>query len=291
MKRSALPLLIGIDGGGTGCRLALCTLEGERLATASAGPANFSSDAAGALQNLRQCLVSLGLSEDRLQSAVAHIGLAGVLTEEDAQSVAQAFPMARCVVSDDRQTSVEGGLAEAQGILASLGTGSFVAVKSAEGTRYFGGWGLQLGDQASGAWLGREALRQAVMAQDGLRPASPLTDALLAKAGPKARQIVDFARKATAADYASFAPFVIKAAAAGDGIALNLMQRGAAYLVTCFERAATDPADPIVLSGSIGPHFAPYLAEFAHRLRPPKGTALDGALRLAKRAYEAGKTA
>jgi len=41
-----------------------------------------------------------------------------------------------------------------------------------------------------------------------------------------------------------------------------------------------DGADPVCLAGGIGPRLAPH---FGAPLRPPEGSALDGALRLAER--------
>jgi glucosamine kinase len=52
------------------------------------------------------------------------------------------------------------------------------------GTRYqAGGWGFHIGDQMSGAILGRELVRYAVEAEDGLVEASPLTRAVIAELG------------------------------------------------------------------------------------------------------------
>ena len=291
MEQAAAPLIIGIDGGGTGCRVALCSLDGKRLATASGGAANVTSDAAGALRNLRQAIATLGLSPDQLRACVAHAGLAGVLTEAEAKAVAQALPFGQCVVSDDRQTTVEGALAGGLGLVASVGTGSFVAVKSSHSIRYLGGWGLHLGDQASGAWLGREALRQTVLALDGLAPPSPLTETLHRQIGGSPAHLIAFAQTAKPADFARLAPLVIKAARAEDPYGRDLMQRGAAYLEKCFESADLGAETPlqIVLTGSLGPHYAPYLPRYSARLTPPQGTALDGALRLARLAYDAGQ--
>ena len=64
-----------------------------------------------------------------------------------------------------------------------VGTGS-AAMAIADGVRYqAGGWGFHIGDQMSGAILGRELVRRTVEATDGLVSGSPLTAAVLAKFG------------------------------------------------------------------------------------------------------------
>lgn len=55
----------------------------------------------------------------------------------------------------------------APGALAGVGTGSYVGFLTGGSVRFAGGWGLALGDEASGAWLGREVLRAALMAHEG----------------------------------------------------------------------------------------------------------------------------
>ena len=45
---------LGVDGGGTKCRAALCDTEGVILGRAETGPANIISDAAGSKGNVLQ---------------------------------------------------------------------------------------------------------------------------------------------------------------------------------------------------------------------------------------------
>jgi glucosamine kinase len=55
-----------------------------------------------------------------------------------------------------------------------------------------GGWGFFIGDQMSGAILGRELIRYTVEACDGLLPASPLTEAVVAHFGGTNDDIMDW---------------------------------------------------------------------------------------------------
>ena len=284
-------ILFGVDGGGTGCRVAARDISGHLIAEAKGGPANYASDKQKAIANVRDAVATLArdhaISEEVLGASVGHIGLAGVMTDDDAAAVASAMPFGHANVSDDRMTSLEGALGAGFGVLAAIGTGSFVAARSATGTRSFGGWGLQLGDQASGAWLGREALRRSVLAHDGLVEHSDLTQTLLAHYDGTLPAMIAFAGHATPRDFAAHARLVVDAAHAGDAIATELMQRGADYLNTCLAMADPGPSDPLCLAGGVGPHYAKYIASpFRERLQAPKGTALEGALALAKQAYD-----
>ena len=55
-----------------------------------------------------------------------------------------------------------------------------------------GGWGFQIGDQMSGAILGRELVRYAVEAEDGLVPGSPLTKAVIAALGGNNQAVMNW---------------------------------------------------------------------------------------------------
>jgi glucosamine kinase len=278
---------IGIDGGGTGCRVAIADATGAIVAQSVGGPANFATNPSQAVLHVTQALglaaASANLAQDYLHICPTHIGLAGVLDDLDAANLGAALPFTRLRVSDDRQTSMSGALGVNDGILAAIGTGSFVGARQGPVVKYFGGWGLMLGDQASGAWLGRSALELCLLVHDGLENPSDLTRSIFARIGKAPASFVAFGRQALPKDFAAFAPFVIEGAGAGDHNAVLLMQRGAHYLNRCFWAAGVAKDAVVCLSGGVGPHYAPYLApEFANRVSAPKGTALDGALQLAR---------
>lgn len=284
-------LLAGVDGGGTGCRVAISTPGGTRLAEATGGPANYNSNP---YLTIRSITAALDLAAERagmgtgwMQGCTAHIGLAGVMSESDAQAVARAFPFASVSVSDDRVTSVAGALGTRDGMLAAIGTGTIIAGQKDHTKRFFGGWGHHLADQASGGWLGRNALRRTMLAYDGLATHSALTRALLARFDDDPLDMIAFVNKAAPGDFAQLARPVIEAARDGDATGRLLMQEGADYLRLCIETIGLGPEAVICLAGGIGPHYADHLPqEHRARLRPALGTALDGALTLAREAME-----
>jgi glucosamine kinase len=289
MTTQGAEFIVGIDGGGTGCRVAFADTNGKIIADASGGPANATSDFNSALRNISSALQdaakSAGIDAARIRSAVAHAGVAGVLSQSDADAVALRLPFTNCSVSDDRLTSVIGALGSKDGALVSVGTGSFVAIKRGTNTRYIGGWGLQIGDQASGAWLGRALLARCVLVSDGLCEASGLTRAVLERFNDDPTNISRFAKDADPSAYAALAPQILTAAEREDHTAVSLLAEGADYLNRCLTSANLSASDTICLTGGLGRHYAPYLTDaFRQKLVVPSGSALDGALTLARRA-------
>lgn len=280
-------LVIGVDGGGSGCRVAIALPDGPVLARAEAGPANVSSDPEGSLRNIREALEAAAKnmqSADDLWNGTAHFGLAGVQTSAQADLVRNAFPFrGGCRVTEDGPTQLAGAMGDRDGVLLAVGTGSFAALARGGTTRFLGGWGPILGDDASGAWLGRALLRRVLLAEDGLVAHSPLTQAVLHEFDADPFAIVAFGGRASAADFATFGRRVAETAQTGDSAAQALMREGATYLIGCLDLLGSEGDECVVLSGGIGPHYAPYLAPtYRQKLQSPHGDALDGALRLAR---------
>ncbi len=279
-------ICIGIDGGGSGCRVVIADAGGARLAEAQDGPANFTSDASTTLLHVRRALdaalASAGLDVSDLATASAHAGLAGIQTDSDREAVRRALPIPRLVVTDDCPTTIAGALADRDGVLLALGTGTIFGRKAGAAMRFVGGWGSRLSDHGSAAWLGRALLERVLLAHDGLRSDTDLTRSIFAEFGRDPNALVYFARDATPEALARFAPRVAAAADAGDGTGLALMAKGTEALGDALAALDPDASLPVCLTGGLGPRYAPYLPDgIRQRLVTPKGTPLDGALRLA----------
>lgn len=283
----AAPLLIGLDGGGTSCRAALLA-AGTRYEVAL-GPANVSSDFDAAVATIREALAALaaraGLEPSVLAGASAHLGLAGVMSPAIAARVVAALPLARATVTDDRPTTIAGALGANDGAVAAIGTGSFIGRQSGGKVTGIGGWGFHIGDQAAGAWLMRRCLEEVMLAVDGIRPETGLTRRILGEHGQDPGQIVLFSLSARPADYARMAREVVAAAEAGDPLGRRLMTEGADYIRSGLAVLGWRPGEALCLTGGLGPAYARWLGE---PVVAAKGSALDGALRLAARAAEAG---
>lgn len=272
-----MQLFLGIDGGGTGCRAAVADAAGLILGRGTAGPANIASDPLGAAANI------LAAAEVALAQAgggavrAAGLGLAGANAAGAPERLREVLPYPRIAVVTDGITAVKGALGASDGVVAALGTGSVFAVQRAGMIRQIGGRGLVLGDEASGAWIGRAVLSQALRAVDGFVAMTPLLAALVEeRGGPDG--VVAFSLRARPADFAALAPRVVES---DDPAARAVMARAEADVVEAVTvlRGAEDL--PVVFLGGLGPVFA---ARMAGRfpLRAAMGTALDGALMLAR---------
>jgi glucosamine kinase len=282
MSEVTTQILIGVDGGGTTCRFALSHAGGR--VEHRAGPANVYSDFAKAMQTLTDGLNALaaqaGLAD--LSRARIYLGLAGVTGPDMAAKVAAALALPQVTVADDRRSAVTGALGTRDGAVLGIGTGTFLARRHRGRVALIGGWGLVLGDEASGAYLGRTLLQTILHVTDGLTPATPLTAAVLESFGGTAAAIVEFARDASPADYATIAPDILAAARAGDDAALALLNDGAAYILRGLDALGWRDGEAICPLGGLASHYSEFLpADVAASFVTPAGTALDGALALA----------
>jgi glucosamine kinase len=139
-------------------------------------------------------------------------------------------------------------------------------------------------DEASGAWLGRKVLAEALRVLDGYEMlATELHQAVLAEVGPAIDELLDWMHQAPSTRYATLAPLVVDAAGAGDPAGLRLMRHAAdevERLVGALDRSG---ALPLCLGGSLAPAILAYMTEaIAARVRPGEGDACDGALLLAQ---------
>lgn len=287
MTDSEKPLIIGVDGGGTGCRATIEAASGETLAHAKGGPANASTDYDLAVRNVistvKDAAAKAEIPSWKLPLAIAHIGLAGVSGPDMQKRIAVALPYSQVTVTDDRATTITGALGGQDGYLLSIGTGTIVAVNNAGVHSFLSGWGFQISDQASGAWLGRAALEQTILCYDGIADHTPLSKAILAKFAGDPTSLTAFGVLAKPADFAAYAPDVIQSAQAFDPWGQLIMKQGADYLRRCLLKLGFMPGDTLCLTGGIGPHYAAYLpTEFLSSHIQPCGSALDGAVQLAK---------
>ena len=252
------------------------------------GPANVYTDLDSALKNILTAIkgaaARLGLDDRKLKTHSAHLGLAGVISDIERDAMKAAMPFERLSVSDDRVTTLTGALGDADGIVASVGTGSFVAGQMGAQQRFFGGWGAMISDQASGAWLGYQLLIRSVLSAEGLIAQTALTQEMLGQAGGSPAGLTAMAKDAAPDDIAALAPMVVSAANDGDEVGVALMKGGAEYLMDCIRAAGWTAGTRLCLTGGIGSHYAPYLdAELQAFLELPAGSALDGAVLLALR--------
>jgi glucosamine kinase len=276
---------IGVDGGGTGCRVAIADPSGNVLGRGSGGPANIATNLEEAVENIRKAItlaaqdITVSGSVYSLSSAV--LGLAGANVGDHAERLKERLGFARCRIVSDAQTSLHGALAGMDGTGAMIGTGSVFASRSKGQFRQLGGWGFQLGDQAGGAWIGRSALEATLLSHDGMSDGSDLTRSMLKRFG-SAPDISSFGRKAQPSDFAALAPEVVAAAEAGDEVALAILGEAGSYIAKAVDAVSIESHLPVVMIGGLSQSFVRFMPNgLKSRLVPAKGKALDGALQMA----------
>ena len=160
---------LGIDGGGTGCRAAIADASGRIIGQGAGGPANISIETEGACANIlaaaHAALEQAG--EGHLDQLTAVLGLAGANVTAAARRLQAMLPFRRSRIVTDAVTAAAGALGPGDGIVAAMGTGSVFAVQAGGEMRQYGGRGFLLGDEGSGAVLGRALLAQALRALHG----------------------------------------------------------------------------------------------------------------------------
>jgi len=286
MPKSSSGRMIAVDGGGTSSRFAL-VWNGTRHELRQ-GPANVATDFDSAIATLQRGLSALAAAADipldRLRNVPGYLGLAGVVDPDTGRRVARAIAMPNVTVEDDRVAAVTGALGDRDGTVLGLGTGSFLARKRGQTIALLGGWGFTLGDEASGADLGRKLLRRVLHVADGLAEPGDLAATVLEELGGTPADIVAAANQAEPAWFAAFAPRIVEAARAGDPVGLELMHDGAAYLMRAASVLGWTPGEPLCPIGGLAAQYVQFLPpEAVDSLVQQRGTALDGALHLAAR--------
>lgn len=274
---------IGIDGGGSGCRV-LIFAQG-REGRAEGGPANVATDPAAAEAAIRAALLDalgqLSFTLDDLEHARIVAGLAGCRLPGVADSFAMRLPYLAYVV-DDSVTALEGAFGGGYGTLMNLGTGSFVIRKDARGVTHQGGWGFQIGDEGSAAWLGREALRELMRIEDGRDPQwenDPLCDGV--RAALDGQHPVAFAANAGPEDFAALAPLVVSGESHW---AVSLRAKVVLQMQVSLDDIGHPSGEPWALTGGLGDALAGQVASVGSLsgVQQPQGSALDGALAMAR---------
>jgi glucosamine kinase len=283
-------LFLGIDGGGTHCRARLAAADGKPLGEGVGGPANARLDPKLVMQSIltasRGAATSAGLAEAELARAHAGFGLAGGAQKSDcARLLIEPHPFASVVVETDAYASWLGAFGGEDGAILIMGTGSNgVAIVGGEQFQV-SGWGGEISDEASGNWIGREAIRRSIWAQDGRAQMTKLAAAILARFGNSGAAIADFAKSARPTDYASLFPLVLQHAEQRDPLGLELIQEAAGDASRMILRLLDHGAPTVGLIGSVAEKLESWLPPPVRAwLSVPRGDALDGAILMARRA-------
>ena len=179
-------------------------------------------------------------------------------------------PVAVLVVSDSIAWQV-GAFAGADGVVLAVGTGAVAVGLVDGGVNRADGYGLLLGDDGGGAWVGREALRAAVRGHAALRAAG------LRTCGPAADWPGLAHRADGTARLASLVPDVVRLAGQGDPGATDVLDRAAAALGATLDEL--DPPDAAPAGSRVAASTAAPRTDRSAPLPAPGGGSLSGSAR------------
>jgi glucosamine kinase len=282
-------LFIGVDGGGTSCRARLRDAAGTLLGEGAGGPANVRLDPALVMNSIlaasRAAAHAAGLAEEDLSRAHAGLGLAGAGLKSACEALLlQPSPFASIAIETDAYAAWLGAHQGADGAILILGTGSCGLSVVGGKQHYVSGWGAEVSDEASGMWIGREAIRRTLWAYDGRAAGTPLSAAILARFGG-AEGIVAFATTARPADYGRLVPLVMEHAARRDPLALEVLSQAALDAARLITRLLDVGAPSVCLLGGVAEPLSAWLPpSLKERLAPPIADAMDGAILMARMA-------
>ncbi|WP_350278631.1 BadF/BadG/BcrA/BcrD ATPase family protein [Kribbella sp. HUAS MG21] len=275
------PLVLGGDLGGTSTRIVVADSEGNVIGRGAAAGGNPTSHPASAAANFGQALHAAlaGLDPTAVKAGV--VGMAGGVALARPDVAAQfeaAWTGAGLTVPPeyigDLEVAFASGTPEPDGTVLIAGTGSNAGlVRNHQLLRTAGGHGWLLGDDGSGFWLGREAVRSVLQSLDLREPLGLLGQAVVQailpdrdEHAPAHREGYDALRDDLVRTVnsrppvllAELAPAVITTYAQGDEHAQALVKRAAELLTeTAARLKTTSDKGPMVLAGSVAGESSP----------------------------------
>ena len=289
LARKNAHLFIGVDGGGTGCRARIEDAEGRLLGTGIAGPAavrlGIDRSVATLESACRAAAAEAGLTTEALAGMDAGVGLAGICRKGVLEELmARPHPFRSVVYVNDATIACIGAHGGRDGGIVIVGTGSigFAVVKGREVR--IGGYGFPISDEGSGADLGLHAIRLALRASDGRALATSFTREVMVRFDNDPFEAVAWMDRATATEYATLAPLVMRHADAGDPVGRRIVREAAEQIDELVRRLIECGAPRVALIGGLASSIEPWLAPDVQRgLSPVEGDAIAGALYLARR--------
>ncbi|MGP0221963.1 N-acetylglucosamine kinase [Paenarthrobacter sp. NCHU4564] len=263
--------VIGLDIGGTKTR-GVRFEDGVPVRDENAGSSNVQNvTVEQAMANLAELFGKIGGGTvDQV-----YAGAGGIDTDEDARALADLIaphvPGARItVVHDSRLLLAAGGASTGVAVIAGTGSAAWGRNQAGQEARA-GGWGYLLGDEGSGYWLGREAVRHSLRRMNqGLEP-DRLSRALLEACGvdEPGKLIALFHSPDTGRRYwAQQARLVVEAADAGDEVGIGLVEQAGRDLADLAAQAVRQLglAGPVILGSGLGMNVPRLQESFKARL-------------------------
>jgi N-acetylglucosamine kinase-like BadF-type ATPase len=261
-------VVLGVDGGGTRTEAVVSDHAGELLGRAVSGPSNWEDVGLGGAGAAFRVAVGEALAAAAARPEdVAHavFGLAGVDWPADVERLAYAIdPLGlaggRSTVNDS-EIVLRAGSDSVAAIAVVAGGGSVVAGRNAAGETFRTlGLGPLFGDFSSAIDVSEEAVRAVARAYTGRGPSTALTDLLCGRfERPTAADLLEYLSRRELHgrienEVENVAPLVIEAAADGDGVSREILDRvgremGADVVLVAARLGMLRSAFDVVLAG------------------------------------------
>ena len=288
--------VVGIDGGGTKTRVAVCASDGTLLRRETLGAFNLSDiGEEGFRRRVEEILALCGDMRACGAMCAGGAGVSGAAAGEilRAELALHGF-VGKLRLCGDHEIALAGAMQE-PGCVLIAGTGSICYGKNAAGEAFrCGGGGHIIDDPGSGYALGRDALAAALQTEDGRLSENALHGAVMNAVGGNGIQgIFDFVyfSHRGKGDIAALAPLVLRCAEQGDEVSCEILRRGASELVrlvrAAMEHLRLEKGAPCALAGGLLAENNVYRRMVCAALTPfccpaaPEHDALYGAVQLA----------
>jgi N-acetylglucosamine kinase-like BadF-type ATPase len=272
--------VLGIDVGGTKTVCLLADNDERVIASGREEGANLQGAGELVLEKVLHSVMEKTLEGTGVLPSAICLGIAGVDRASDEAVVRSIMRRigykARILIVNDALIALQAGVGDAAGIVIVSGTGSIAYGRndSGEASRA-GGWGYVLGDEGSGYWIGRLALRAVVRHADGRGRVTGLTPHLLAHFDvQRAAELIHkvYHDELSPRSIAAVAKYVQYARDEGDIVATGILHRAADELMTAATAVMTrlelvEREFTFVLAGGMF-HAVPWLCDQMQLLLP-----------------------
>jgi glucosamine kinase len=282
---------LGIDGGGSHCRVMLQDQNGVLLGEGRGGPANpvygLEQTINSVVAATDQALLQAGLSPADKNQLIVGAGLAGLHLPAMQQAMQQwQHPFKALYLTTDLHVAATGAHQGLDGAVIILGTG-FSSLSSHQGQlTQIGGYGFPINATCSGAWFGLEAVKAVLLDADGVGLPTRLTGELLKN--KTATVLAEQYMNASATDYAKLAPLVFELADSGDNVCLSFIQHGAAFINQVIRKLLSTSVSRVAMIGGISERIKPWLdPQLSICIKPALSSPEQGAILFARQCHQA----
>lgn len=302
-----MPLVIGIDGGGSKCTAALA--DGERvLSVYTAGGCNLNSVSFGEAQSNLHEAIHGALARGGANASDVHGLCAGVSGAASPQTAAKLkgilcglVPRSAVQVVGDTTIALDSEFRGGPGVVCISGTGSIAFGRNERGDyARAGGWGRFVSDEGSGHWIGQRAIIECLQALDMGRSSLLIYKIMREWKIATREQLVQRCNRDALPNFSELYPAVLTASAEGDILAGEILSMAATRLARITQTVLrrlwiSYSAIHVTITGGVftsSPHMAQIFSNLVRSERPEARVHLSerepyhGAIYLANKALE-----